>query len=648
MTRIIEKRWLLFVIAIAIVVIWYSGSAFAAENPTNKAVLDEVINKFKGETSKWAFFLQKHAKWLFWMLASISCILRFAPLMLSSAKTDFGDLMREVFWWILGTFFFYWLLLIACVEGGGSLVETIIKSFIKLGSGASGGGSVESFSPSGIVSLGLKLMFEATKSLSYTNFGTNLTLAIASLMTFIVLCLIAAKMTVVLIGAWFTAYAGLFLLGFGGSHLTKDTALSYLKGCLAVGVKVMVLCLLVGFGQNYLTNLSNQVLAGDTVTATTYTPANTASFALSIPTNIIPAPDIWVVLAVSVILFILVSEVPDTVSGFVSGFGGVHSLGSSVSAGAMMYQASRVAAMASAGSGNIVGAGAALTSSVIQAREQNAANEGLFKGSSGAGAKTLSGGFAQAIGTAGAGGALAFGVRTAGSVAKNLFSGAAGAVSDKGAQSTIGGVNQVIKMNTAKEANNRAVASSGGTGPVVQKVDNTKEAAAKTGSISAGSSTTANTTVNSPSATPAAATAKVAAPEVFGQDTGKVIENNYKESVKSELNPTANVGTLENASAAKVNNEQKHVESSAFTSVNSNSSMTGFKNSTTSELSPTANADSLMNASTIKVNNEPLQVESPISTSTNGATAMSAQVESIDQSSYAISNENTEKTNGEK
>lgn len=289
--------------------------------------------------------------------------------------------------------------MLACVEGGESLIETILNTFIKLGSGASSGGSTESLSPSGIISLGLKLMLGTAKSIDATQIGTAITMAIASFATFVVLLLIAAKMCVVLIGAWFTAYSGLYLLAFGGSHLSKDVTVSYLKGCLAVGVKVMVFCLLVGFGQNYLTDLCNQVLAGNTVKATMYTAANTASFPVSVPTDIIPAPDIWAILAVGIILFILVSEVPDTVSGFISGFGGVHSLGSSVSAGSMMYQASRAASMASAGAGNVVGAGSAISSAVTQAREQNAANEGLFKGSSGAGAKSLIGGFGRAIGT---------------------------------------------------------------------------------------------------------------------------------------------------------------------------------------------------------------------------------------------------------
>ena len=72
----------------------------------------------------------------------------------------------------------------------------------------------------------------------------------------IVICfaLIAAIVIVTLVEMYIVTYAGIILLGFGGSAFTKDYAVKYLTYAVSVGLKMMVMGLVVGIGQSILTS----------------------------------------------------------------------------------------------------------------------------------------------------------------------------------------------------------------------------------------------------------------------------------------------------------------------------------------------------------------------------------------------------------
>jgi type IV secretion system protein TrbL len=142
--------------------------------------------------------------------------------------------------------------------------------------------------------------------------------------------LIAVNMTLLLISAWILAYAGQFLLAFGGSIWTSDMAINYLKTVLNVAIQLFVMTLLIGVGNDLLTEFYGKMNKGQ-----------------------LDFEQLGVMLVFCLSLVMLVDKVPSMVAGIVSGggsAGGIGSIGAGATIGAAMAAVSMGgAAMAKAG-----------------------------------------------------------------------------------------------------------------------------------------------------------------------------------------------------------------------------------------------------------------------------------------------------------
>jgi type IV secretion system protein TrbL len=74
----------------------------------------------------------------------------------------------------------------------------------------------------------------------------------AAIVVLVILALIAVNMLLLLISAWLLAYAGIFLLGFGGSRWTSDIAINFYKTVLGVGIQLFTMAFLIGVGKSFL------------------------------------------------------------------------------------------------------------------------------------------------------------------------------------------------------------------------------------------------------------------------------------------------------------------------------------------------------------------------------------------------------------
>src|SRR3954449_12717736 len=88
----------------------------------------------------------------------------------------------------------------------------------------------------------------------WTDTSKSLGLLIAALVVVICFALIAAIVIVTTVEMYIVTYAGIILLGFGGSTFTKDYAVKYLTYAVSVGLKLMVMGLVVSIGQSILTS----------------------------------------------------------------------------------------------------------------------------------------------------------------------------------------------------------------------------------------------------------------------------------------------------------------------------------------------------------------------------------------------------------
>ena len=374
-------------------------------------VLNEVSDRFLNASSGWAGTITDAASWLFWTLVVISMVWTFG--MMALRKADIGEFFAEFVRFTIFTGFFWWLLI-----NGPNFAMDIINSLRTLASDASG--LSRGLNPSTPIDIAFDILAKAAKSYSITSPIDNLSVFLTTLAILACMAIVAANVLLVLVNAWVLAYAGIFVLGFGGSRWTSDIAINYFRSVVGIALKLMTMTLLVGIAMSIIDGYH----------------ADLASDA--------PIDELLVIFVVSLVLVILVNSVPNVIAGLIPGGGAAASAGSSFGAGAIMGAGMAAAGMATGGAAlaakAAMGAAAGATggASAIQAAFQKAS------ASMGAGGDMPSMG--SIVNSGGSGGG------EAGTADSSPFAQAAG-FGDSGSSSSGGGFARAAKLaaGTASE-----------------------------------------------------------------------------------------------------------------------------------------------------------------------------------------------------
>ncbi|MGE4685866.1 P-type conjugative transfer protein TrbL [Yersinia enterocolitica] len=357
------SKWML---ALASFLMWYSVNATAAID--NSGIMNTVLDRFQSAASGWGAVMVQYASWLFWEMALLSMVWTFG--MMALRKADIQEFFAEALRFLSASGFFFWILVNA-----PSIAMSIIKSTQMIGAEAAGLGS--QLQPYDIVDMGFDILFRAFDQSTFWA-PVDATCAILfSLATLLILTLIGVQMLLLLVTSWILAYAGIFLLGFGGSRWTSDIAINYYKTVVGVGIQLMMMILLVGIGKTFLDEYYSKL--SDTISL----------------------KEMAVMLVVTVILYALINKIPTLLAGIV-GSGSIQSgIGTF---GAVMGAASMAGtAAATAASGAISAAtSAAGGTSALQAAFESA-QQSIDAGSSpsGEGRSSSGGDFSEAMGRAG-------------------------------------------------------------------------------------------------------------------------------------------------------------------------------------------------------------------------------------------------------
>lgn len=443
-----------------------SFDACAAIN--NAGILNNAVLKYSNAVSSWSATITTHATWLFWTLALISMVWTFG--MLALRKADIGEFFAEFIRFTVTTGFFWWLLL-----NGPTFAMSIIDSLRTVGTqaGMAGGGVAANATPSGIVDIGFGVFAKVLTQSSVWSPIDSLVGLIISAIILVVFALIAVNMFLLTITAWILAYAGVFILGFGGGRWTSDMAIGYFKTVLSIGLQILTMVLLIGVGKtlidDYYTNMSSDI----------------------------SLEELAVVLVVAVSLLVLVNKVPPLIGQlpFGGGTGGqIGSFGAGAAMGAAAMGAAAVAtagAALAAGGASMAGGAQAVMAAFSKANASESAGGG---GSKDFMAAASSGGSDSGGGGSGGGSALAAAMGDSGGGSPgggSSFASASGSSSGGNSSSSGDGADSGSSQSGGASAGSDAKgAGKGGGAPGEQKSGGALAAAgaaaAKVGRVAAG------------------------------------------------------------------------------------------------------------------------------------------------------------------
>ena len=292
-----------------------------------------IEQQFKDNAQKWSDVLVQRATWLFFTLGAIS--LTWTGIQMVFRKGDITDFFAETVRFILFFGFFLWLL-----QNGIDIGTSIIDSFVQLGESA---GQTGPITPSDVILLAFKLWAETFDSTSKLGGAQLLAGILMLVLTTVFIALIAINFLLLKISVWLYLYAGVFVLGFGGSRWTSDMAVAYFKQLLNIGLQLMTMILMIG-------------IAKDVMGQATAAVASMALFKFV------------VLLLVAITLFILSNKVPQMV-GSIAGGSGSNGVGAF-------------------GGGAVMAATAAMTGAALELAGFAKAVRELKKDSAGQGGKT--------------------------------------------------------------------------------------------------------------------------------------------------------------------------------------------------------------------------------------------------------------------
>ena len=220
--------------------------------------LDSVQQAMQTASTGWMSKGLTYAKEIFGSLAAIE--LSWAGAQYALQKNDLSDLLGGLVLKISALGFFFTILTFA-----PNWIPKIIDSFTQMGQGISGTG--QALTPDAVVAQGMNVANALIQSLQSPSFSfteiakyllDDIIVGISALVVVLAYGAIALQLLMTLAESYIVIGGGAVMLGFLGSRWTATFGEKYFGYAVSVGVKLMVLYLIVGFGQT----LTNAFIAG--------------------------------------------------------------------------------------------------------------------------------------------------------------------------------------------------------------------------------------------------------------------------------------------------------------------------------------------------------------------------------------------------
>ncbi len=149
------------------------------------------------------------------------------------------------------------------------------------------------------------------------------------------LALMSARILVVICEAYIAMNVAILILGFGGASFMKEYAINVMRYIVSLAFKILVMNLILGIGISFIKDLGNY---------------DTISYEV-----------LFVLLAASLVLLVIVQSLPDTVAGIINGSHVGGGVGLRAATGAALGAMAATYTVASKGAGGLGSAGATIS-----------------------------------------------------------------------------------------------------------------------------------------------------------------------------------------------------------------------------------------------------------------------------------------------
>ena len=281
------KNQIFWIALITMVIICCGEDVAEAAGEASNNRLDGLLEKFREVAASWESVMKRQALSIFWTLATLE--FAWSGVILLLKRADLTEVSAEILKRTIYTGFFFTLL-----TNASDWSDKIIRSFRMIADEANTHiGGTGGISPSKIFDIGVDIGARIAETSSIFSPGESLGMVICGLLVLVSFILIAAFLVVAIVEMWIVTSAGIILLGFGSFQFTRDYAVKYLTFLVSIGLKLMILQLLIGIGENIIGEWIKEF-------------ENTST-------------DVFVLIGASLTLLILTKTVPELLQNLING-----------------------------------------------------------------------------------------------------------------------------------------------------------------------------------------------------------------------------------------------------------------------------------------------------------------------------------------
>ena len=261
----------------------FSNSIAFAGN-ADSDIVARIVKSFASKTDKWTDVAKKYAKTLFYWCAVLE--IAWLGVKASLGTSDIRETVKNFCITIIACGFF-----LAVINNYQEWSRQVINGMLSI---AGEMGDIQHSSDNAF-KMGLDLcgqVWDVILDIRPTKIGTIFGMVIALFVVIVCFCLITAQVIFIKCESYIAMLAACILLGFGATSFLRDYAVNVLRYILAVAFKLFVMQLVIGIGYSFMKE------------------------AITPKADL---PTICILIGVSIVLYALVKQLPDTVAGIIQG-----------------------------------------------------------------------------------------------------------------------------------------------------------------------------------------------------------------------------------------------------------------------------------------------------------------------------------------